>query len=66
MVFGSQEVLCPFYKDETKNTIRCEGLISDACINNFVNKKEKKEHKEIYCCDDYKKCPIAEALYLKY
>lgn len=66
MIYGSQDVICPFYKDETANTIRCEGVISDACVNNFINKSEKKGHREIYCCDDYEKCPLAEALNMKY
>ena len=66
MVYGSQYVLCPFYKDETVNTIRCEGLISEACSNNFQNKGEKQAHWENFCCKHYELCPYAQKLYEKY
>jgi len=66
VTYGSQNVLCPFYKDETSITIRCEGLISDACVETFANKKEKREHWKKYCCSEYKVCPLATFLYGKY
>lgn len=66
MQYGSEKVLCPFYKDETRNSIRCEGIISIACCNNFDMTEEKKLHLEQYCYSNYKKCPQAQALYNKY
>ena len=66
MQYGSEKVLCPFYKDETKNSIRCEGVISVACINNFAETDDKKQHLEEYCYTHYKRCPHANALYKKY
>ena len=66
MQYGSEKVLCPFYKDETRNSIRCEGVISVACVNNFEIVEDKKQHLEMYCCSDYEKCPQAKALYEKY
>ncbi len=66
MQYGSEKVLCPFYKDETRNSIRCEGVISVACANNFDVTAAKNQHLEQYCCSDYKKCPQAKALYQKY
>ena len=66
MVYGSQDVLCPFYKDEKGNVIRCEGIISMACVNNFTNAGQKNYYKERYCCSEFAKCKLAEVLYEKY
>ena len=66
MQYGSEKVLCPFYKDETRNSIRCEGVISVACISNFAETEQKKQHSEKFCCLHYEECPLAEALYKKY
>ena len=54
MEYGAGNVLCPFYKGETRNTIKCEGVISSTCSNNFSMTKTKKEHYEEYCCGKYK------------
>ena len=66
MDYGSQDVVCPFYKDERGNTIRCEGLVSVACVNNFINKGQKISHLKKYCCSEYESCPLAIAIDYKY
>lgn len=66
MRYEAVDVKCPFYKDETKNSIKCEGIVSVACINNFDNAREKKKHKAKYCCDQYNSCPLNKSIMLKY
>lgn len=66
MVYGSQDVKCPFYKDETRNTIRCEGIFSNAISNNFERALKKNSHKSTYCCKDYQSCPLYKSVYAKY
>ena len=48
------------------NYVFSETSPYEVISNNFINKSEKKGHREIYCCDDYEKCPLAEALNMKY
>lgn len=66
MVYGSQDVKCPFYKDETKNTIRCEGIFSAALSNNFDSAQSKKEHVKKYCCKHFKECSLYKVVNQKY
>lgn len=66
MQYGSEKVKCPFYKEDTKNSIRCEGVISIACSNNFEAAEKKRQHLELYCEKEYEKCPHAKVLYEKY
>ena len=56
--YKSNLVKCPFYKDETKNTIRCEGIFSEAIQSNFELTKSKKAFRNECCCCDYRRCPI--------
>lgn len=62
----SADVKCPFYKDDTSHSIRCEGLVSEACVNNFRGPQIKKEYQNKYCCRDYEDCDHSKALNLKY
>lgn len=66
MEYGSQDVKCPFYKTESGNSIKCEGLISSTCNNNFGNNALKRKHWKSYCCEDYDKCIVNESLMRKY
>lgn len=54
--YGSQKTKCPFYKDETKNSIRCEGDFSITVNQNFENSTQKKEYKKQCCDEDFSKC----------
>ena len=54
--YGSDKTKCPYYKDESKNSIKCEGDISITTNQNFENSTQKKEHKKIYCDKDYSNC----------
>ena len=64
--YKSNLVKCPFYKDETKNTIRCEGIFSEAIQHNFAEAKTKKAHRNNCCCCDYRRCPIFTIVEEKY
>lgn len=66
MDYGAVNVLCPFYKDETRNSIRCEGIVSAACVNNFADVNGKRAHKRNYCCSNYQNCPLCSVLMNKY
>ena len=66
MQFGSEKVVCPFYVDETRNTIKCEGIFTATSQNNFVNSIKKQHHQEIYCYNDYERCLQAKILLEKY
>lgn len=63
----AKEIICPFYKDETNDSIRCEGYISDTCLNTFNDISRKTKHRESYCKTfDYFKCILADSLIEKY
>ena len=67
--YVSKYVVCPFYHNEDKLTMYCEGVISEATLlNTFRSLSDKGEYKAKFCCsmDGHKKCPIAEYLYRKY
>lgn len=67
MTYGEENVVCPFFKDWTSRTIRCENIFSIAVINDFESVSLKREHQERYCCTfNYKKCLLAKMLLEKY
>lgn len=64
--YGSEEVLCPFYDEETRNTLKCEGVFSKTCNQNFLTSVQKKNHKAKYCNKDYFSCPHFKQVNNKY
>ena len=66
MEYGAENVKCPFYKSETRNTVKCEGIISETCSNNFSTSKIRRKHYKEKCCNNYKQCKIYRVLELKY
>lgn len=64
--FGSENVKCPFYDEETKNSIKCEGAFSKTCNQNFDNSETKKKYKEKYCNKDYNNCSHYKQVNSKY
>lgn len=61
-----EHVLCPFYKRECDNEIKCEGLISETMTNRFHTVVEKKRHKEQYCTGKCETCKLYCVLEQKY
>ena len=66
LYYGSEYVLCPFYQDETKNAIKCEGEFSATCVFNFFTAADKKLHKIKYCNKSYAECPHFKNVNQKY
>lgn len=64
--YDSVKVKCPFYNDETKNKIKCEGAVSKNCEQNFQTALQKKKHKEKFCDRDYCSCPHYKQVNAKY
>ena len=51
-------VLCPFFKDYERRTIRCEGFLANGSeITTFLTEKEMTTYLEQKCSDDYRNCP---------
>ena len=59
-------VVCPFYKREGDLEIKCEGIVSDVLTNRFKNAKQKENHKEQCCMNNYGACSICKVLETKY
>ena len=64
--YGEENIVCPFYIEQSKNTIKCEGIISVTCNNNFSTAVEKREHQLRTCCNNYRSCAVYRILDLKY
>lgn len=58
---------CPYYREDGGQTVRCEGLCARSSLRlSFGNRYELRTHKEKYCHQDWKGCPIAGMLNRKY
>lgn len=64
--YGSQDVKCPFYSKETKNTIKCEGVFCESCVYIFFSAIKKRSHKRQYCNTHYENCPHYADVIKKY
>ena len=61
--YGTQDVICPYYVNETNREIICEGVINNTCSQPFRSQKNKNIFKDKYCNSfNYKKCPYSEML----
>lgn len=62
--------LCPFYQrtEKERHRITCEGIMSGSRLALvFLSADAKRvRHLESYCCRDYMKCPLYEAIYKQY
>ena len=65
--YGSQDVMCPFYIEETEKNIKCENVFSCSCIMGFKNRREKQGYKERYCNKfNFKNCTQFICVMTKY
>ncbi|MBR4123600.1 MAG: hypothetical protein IKY45_04005 [Clostridia bacterium] len=64
--YGSEKTKCAFYKEETKNAIKCEGDFSESCTFNFLTATEKKRYKKQHCNNNYSDCPHFKRIINKY
>lgn len=66
MLMISKMAKCPFYVEEDKNTIKCEGLVSTQSIHRFNHKSDKDGHKDKFCNNLYSACKYFQAVEKKY
>lgn len=60
---GAYKTVCPFYKDETKNSLSCEGIFGCNCTHTFMTAEDKKRHKKLFCdAFDYKDCILYQGV----
>ncbi len=65
--YGSALTKCPYYDEESKNNIKCEGTISKTCTHNFKSSAQKRKHKNKFCDTfDFKNCPHFKQIQKKY
>ena len=61
--FISKFVLCPFYREDSTQVIRCEGVEKNTAINiTFGSSKRHREYMEAFCCNKYKACIVCRML----
>lgn len=58
-------VNCPFYKGDGEKKLVCSGIVGTTTINTFKNQTQLDEHKNDFCIDFYRSCPMYQALELK-
>ena len=63
--FVSFEAQCPFYREEDRNVIYCEGVTDGSRIHNAFSRGAEKFKSE-YCRDGWEKCTIAKMMWAKY
>lgn len=53
------DVLCPFFKNYWRGSIKCEGFM-DGCSNTvtFIDKDDHARHMDVFCQKHYKNCEI--------
>lgn len=59
------DAVCPYYKDNNRGTIRCEGLSLDdgsSVMLNFSRSGERAWHQSTYCRASCEYCPIYRAI----
>lgn len=73
MNMSSIYVTCPYYVDNDRESIICEGLKDDMrCRHTFTypsstdRHDSRKDYMNEYCCDKYQECLWAQAMERKY
>lgn len=61
------DVICPFYRKNSKESITCEGMIPDTrCMHSFRSAPERAKHMGIFCGAMYRNCEAYAAIMEKY
>jgi hypothetical protein len=59
--------VCPYYKDEEQQKIRCEGPEEGTALHlTFAGKEQMRTYRGKYCEGKWKTCMFARALNEKY
>ena len=67
--YHSVDVVCPYYRDQDKHTIMCEGIGDRTTLRVCYPSRARVEaYQRDYCnsMDGYKECPIATMLNERY
>lgn len=66
--YESVNVKCPFYKEDARNQIRCEGICetSTSTVHMFRDQKTRLKYQKKYCEARYKDCPCFRQNMTKY
>lgn len=62
-------IRCPYYRREDRKDrkIKCEGVVdSTEMEQRFRSNQALMDHREKYCMENYRACPLAMALDRKY
>jgi hypothetical protein len=60
-------IQCPYYRDEERQVMRCEGLEAGGCLHlGFPDRYKMRHYKQTYCRADWPTCLIAQLLNDKY
>lgn len=55
--------VCPFYKHDAKQMIKCEGIVYGATITMwFCDISSKDLHKTVFCDDKFGNCELYNAI----
>lgn len=66
MTYEAKYVRCPFFEQDTKTQITCEGIISELSIQLFATEQAKKRCIRKYCMNDFERCNIYYEIMKKY
>lgn len=65
--YGSQDILCPYFKRLTEVWVSCEGFLPDSRVRlSFSRKADCTFWKDTYCKAGWQRCEIARMLNEKY
>lgn len=56
MNYGDEKILCPFYINENKASIKCEGINCFQEILVFESVSAKRRHMNKFCENKYSEC----------
>ena len=60
---GSVSNRCPYFREECRNKIVCEGITADCNMHQtFANSKDKQSYVRDYCDGFYASCSVAQIL----
>lgn len=60
-------VQCPYYKEEERQKIYCEGVVKgSSSIQTFATPQMQKDYEDQFCKGKWKECQICWALNRKY
>ena len=60
---GSVSNRCPYFREECRNKIVCEGITADCNMHQtFANSKDKQSYVREYCDGFYASCSLAQIL----